>query len=29
MTPERDDETGKLLMSKTTEISRRLGYREN
>jgi DNA-binding IclR family transcriptional regulator len=29
MTPERDDETGKLLMSKTAEISRRLGYREN
>jgi len=29
MTPERDEEVGKLMKSKTAEISRRLGYREN
>jgi DNA-binding IclR family transcriptional regulator len=29
MTPERDKEVGELVMSKTAEISRSLGYREN
>jgi DNA-binding IclR family transcriptional regulator len=29
MTPERDAEVGKLLIRKTEEISRRLGYRKN
>ena len=29
MTPQRDEEVGKLLMSKCAEISRSLGYREN
>jgi len=29
MTPERDEEVGELVMSKTAEISRSLGYREN
>ena len=28
MTPERDEEVGKLLIGKTEEISRRLGYKE-
>ena len=28
MTPERDEEVGKLVMSKTAEISRSFGYRE-
>jgi len=29
ITPERDERVGRLLISKTEEISRRLGYKEN